>query len=243
MRCIILIIFYQYTMRILKIKKYDILKCYQVNEKLLGLVDFHTLHIDLNQPIDSIFSSFSQTTRNEVKRNINKDEVDYIIVEDVSVKELDDFMLMFQEFVKFKNLDVDIDNLYLSLKRNLKNIVFFKGVFNDEIIVFNIYLKDSLRARLKCSVSIRSDDKVKRNLIGRTNRGICFKAIEYFKDKGYSIFDLGGISLSDDKDKKNIDSFKSKFGGVLITEYEGNIPLSLKAKMVFSLYDIIKKLK
>ncbi|WP_320410219.1 hypothetical protein [Candidatus Williamhamiltonella defendens] len=52
---------------------------------------------------------------------------------------------------------------------------------------------------------------------------------------------MGGVSLTEDK--MGIDSFKSKFGGILFTEWEGNCPISMKGKLFIELYKIINKLK
>ena len=42
-------------------QKFDILKCYQVDANLKNLSEFNTLHIDLNQDVDSIVKSFAKT--------------------------------------------------------------------------------------------------------------------------------------------------------------------------------------
>ncbi|WP_289994197.1 hypothetical protein [Photorhabdus laumondii] len=227
-----------------KNKKYDILKCYQVNEKLPNLQEFHTLQIDLEKNIEEIYSDFAKNTRNEINRNIKNDDIEYVIKNKVSSEDIELFITMFKDFDRMKNINTNISELGNSLIRNIDNLTFFQGLKNGNILVFNIYYRDNIRARLKCSISIRGDDNQERNLIGRTNRALCFKAISYFKENGYKLFDLGGISLSEkDNNKKNIDSFKSKFGGVLVTEYEGNSPLNLKGKLSMFLYKIKNKIK
>ncbi|ETS31895.1 hypothetical protein BB987_17360 [Photorhabdus temperata] len=227
-----------------KNRKYDILKCYQVNEKIPNLQEFHTLQIDLERSIDEIYSNFAKNTRNEINRNMKNDDIEYVINSKVSKENIELFITMFKDFDRMKNLNTNISELENTLIRNIDNLTFFQGLKDSNILVFNIYYHDNIRARLKCSISIRSDNNQERNLIGRTNRALCFKAISHFKENGYKIFDLGGISLSEkDKDKKNIDSFKSKFGGVLVTEYEGNSPLSLKGKLFMLLYKIKNKIR
>ncbi|CDL84086.1 hypothetical protein [Xenorhabdus szentirmaii] len=223
--------------------KYDILKCYQVNKCLPNLQEFHTLQVDLQQQLDDIFKKFSKNTRNEINKCYRDDNVSFIINMHVSDKNIHDFIVLFDKFNKLKKLGVNVNELRNSLIRNKKNVVLFKAVKDNNILVFNVYYFDQNRARLKCSVSIRDDNNQKRNLIGRANRTLCFEAIRFFKEKGCKIFDMGGISLINDKDKKNIDSFKSKFGGILVTEYEGNCPLSLKGKLFIWIYRLQEKFR
>lgn len=227
-----------YNNIIIKKIEYDILKCYQVDTRLPNLQEFHTLQIDLNENLNDIFKKFAKNTRNEINKCYRDDELSFLINEKINQQDIVEFIILFKKFNKFKNLGVNVDELETSLVRNKENIAFFKAVKDNRIVVFNVYFFDNNRARLKCSVSIRGEDGQEKNLIGRANRTLCFEAIRFFKEMEYKIFDMGGVSLTEDKDKKNIDSFKSKFGGVLITEYEGNCPITIKGKLFIRLYKL-----
>lgn len=221
--------------------KYDILKCYQVGSHLKNLEKFHTLHIDLEQSIDDIIKSFAKNTRNEINRCNRDDDIKFIINDQVTDEDIMGFISLFSAFNKLKNLNANVNELQASLLRNKNNVVLLKATKDNKVIVFNVYYFDEVRARLKCSVSIRGEDSQERNLIGRSNRTLCLEAIRFFKDKKCKVFDMGGVSLTDDKDKKNIDSFKSKFGGKSIVEYEGNNPISMKGHFFIMLYNIKRK--
>lgn len=223
-------------------RKFDILKCYQVDANLKNLSEFNTLHIDLNQDVDSIVKNFAKNTRNEINKCYRDDGVNFCINDNVTDEDISEFITLFRDFDKLKGFNTNIDELQASLIRNKNNVALCKVLKGNVIVVFNVYYFDENRARLKCSVSIRGEDNQERNLIGRCNRTSYLEAIKFFKDKNCTVFDLGGVSLTDDKDKKNIDSFKSKFGGIPVVEYEGNCPVSLKGYLFMMIYNLKKKI-
>jgi len=202
---------------LIKKSEYDILKCYQVDTQLPNLQKFYTLQINLNENLNDIFKKFAKNTRNEINKCYRDDKLLFLINEKINQKDIVEFIILFNKFNKFKNLGTNVNELEKSLVRKKENIAFFKAVKDNRIVVFNVYFVDNNRARLKCSVSLRGEDGKERNLIGRANRTLHFEAISFFKEKGYKLYDMGGVSLTEDK--MGIDSFKSKFGGILFTEW------------------------
>jgi lipid II:glycine glycyltransferase (peptidoglycan interpeptide bridge formation enzyme) len=66
-------------------------------------------------------------------------------------------------------------------------------------------------------------------MIGRANRLLHWDDIRYFKNQGYSIYDLGGISIDvADKERQAINKFKECFGAVQVKEYKSFIPVTFK---------------
>jgi lipid II:glycine glycyltransferase (peptidoglycan interpeptide bridge formation enzyme) len=66
-------------------------------------------------------------------------------------------------------------------------------------------------------------------MTGRANRLLHWEDILYFKNQGYEIYDLGGITLDEsNKEGQAIAKFKRCFGGTLIKEYKSWIPVSPK---------------
>ena len=224
-------------------KKYDIIKYYQYKNFDKSLSEFHTIFINLKLNEEEILNNMAKNTKYEIKRNINKDGIEYIFNSNVSKDEIDLFIQYLIKFQAFKHVENTSNNIKQFLYNFKENIIFSKAVKNGENLVWHVYIVDDNRARLKCSVSLRENlNQEKRNLIGRSNRGLHFKDIIYFKNMNINIYDLGGIYIGDkDIDKKNITTFKRGFGGAEVVEYEGNKGISLKGKFVLFIYNILRK--
>jgi lipid II:glycine glycyltransferase (peptidoglycan interpeptide bridge formation enzyme) len=79
-----------------------------------------------------------------------------------------------------------------------------------------------------------ADEVSYRNMIGRANRLLHWEDILYFKDQGYEIYDLGGVTLNQsNKEGQAIARFKECFGGSLVKEYKSWIPVSFKGWVLF----------
>ena len=80
-------------------------------------------------------------------------------------------------------------------------------------VVYHAYLVDGKSVVLMYSASPLwdNDNKEKAKCIGRMNKYLHFKDMEYFKDAGYSTYEWGGIGNPDNPG--GIDRFKAEFGG------------------------------
>jgi hypothetical protein len=216
----------------------DIIWENQYTKKHIFSREFYTLLIDLTQDEDKIFSSFEKNTQYEIKRAKNKDSVTTITLDTKNDKLL--FYEFYDKFIQARGLhslgiretDLLIDNDMFTIRAAL---------YNDEKIVFHTYITSNKRARLAQSASLFRDshDGAYRNLIGRANRLLHWEDMLYFKQKGYLIYDLGGISMeSANPETQAINKFKKCFGGSLAKEYNSTIPVSLKGYL-YLLYRIL----
>ena len=73
-------------------------------------------------------------------------------------------------------------------------------------------------------------DNKYRNYIGRVNKFLHWKDIEYWKSVNINTLDWGGVDF---KEEKGISSFKQGFGGELVTYYNINIAIYKSQKSVF----------
>ena len=65
-----------------------------------------------------------------------------------------------------------------------------------------------------------------------------------YRDAGVQLFDLGGwYNGTSDAALLGINRFKEGFGGKVICEYQGEIVVSLKARVVMTLARLIQKRK
>lgn len=91
------------------------------------------------------------------------------------------------------------------------------------------------RARLLHSASHfrNSNDSGYRNMVGRANRWLHWKALLRFKASGHTCYDWGGwYDGTDDDARLNINRFKEGFGGEKQLTYNGKLLLTAKAKVV-----------
>jgi lipid II:glycine glycyltransferase (peptidoglycan interpeptide bridge formation enzyme) len=206
----------------------DIIYENQYTKKRLFSHEFYTMFIDLTLPEEKIFSFFEKNTQYEIKRANGKDFVTTITLNAKTDKLL--FYDFYDKFIQVKGLhplgiretDLLIDNDMFIIR---------SAIYNDEKIVFHTYITENNRARLAQSASLfrESQDRAYRNLIGRANRLLHWEDMLYFKQKGYLIYDLGGISMeSANQEAKSINQFKKSFGGSLVKEYNSIVPVSLK---------------
>jgi hypothetical protein len=161
-------------------------------------------------------NSYDKTVAYEIKRSI-KEFISFEIAYDIDV-----FISFYNDFALSKGLsqlkrkDIEFFNESLVITCAKKN--------NNDTIVYHTYLTDESikRVRLLHSVSkihLLNNDNNERNLIGRANKFLHFKDMEYFNLKGFKLFDFGGYSYgTNDRALQGINKFKDSFGGELIEE-------------------------
>jgi len=236
---------------LLKEKRYknvDILKINQTNLKYNDdFRPFHTLFIDLFQPEEDIFKKFKSNYRNEINKNIRDDGVKYEWIISPSLDEMKTIHADLVSFSKFKGWDVN-EELEMGRTVNfLENCVVSHVRLNDIKIASHVYFVDSKeRARLRFSVSYRMDDDVDFKLVGRSNKALHWFDMQELKKMGINIYDFGGAIRIDENRKilgGGISGFKKGFSDNLVTEYTGEIPLTLKGKIATAAWKFLKKRK
>jgi len=175
---------------------------------------FHTKIIDLTGHISDIQNAFDKNTNYEIRRAL-KDGITTSFGGDI-----DSFLLFYNKFSETKKLP---KLKYQNLKGYKSNLLITKASYDHVDIVMHSYVIDtnSKRARLLHSASLfRNEDGTNvRAIIGRANRLLHFKDIEYFKEMGFETYDLGGYSIDVQNDTMvKINQFKSSFGGQLKKE-------------------------
>ncbi len=167
-------------------KQVDILRIYQSDTKYNGdFRPFHTLHIDLNQSEDGIFKKFKSNYRNEINKNIRNDDVKYEWIEKPTLQEMEVIHNDLVSFSKFKGWHVN-DELEISRTKDLlDNIVVSHVKLNGVKLSSHVYFVDKKdRARLRFSVSYRTDENIDNKLVGRSNKGLHWFDIQQLKMGG-----------------------------------------------------------
>jgi hypothetical protein len=221
--------------------KVDIIREFQYPEKRGFSEEFYTLFISLREKEEIIFSRFEKNTKYEITRAGQRDNITISTLDEKKDRHL--FYDFYNKFALSKNLqplgteeiDLLIDNDMFTIRT---------ASFNNEYIVFHSYVTANDRVRLMQSASLfrESNTNSYRNMVGRANRLLHWEDIRYFKSQGYSIYDLGGISINiADKEKQAINKFKECFGAVQVKEYKSFIPLTPKGFLCLFLKKITGK--
>lgn len=226
------------------LKNIDVIKLYQVGKNYNNkLIEFTTLHIDLQMSEEEIFKSFHSNTRNEIRKNLKSDEIIYDVNDSPSENDIKVFFNDLNIFMQQKNHKID-NTFLLQQTEDFKSSIVITNVRKDgALLASHLYLVDESRARYKSGISYRLAEDIDPKIVGRSNRGLHWYDMQFFKNKGINIYDLGGITVNTtDQAKINITKFKERFSKNHVIEFEGNIGVSLKGKLALGINNIKKKL-
>ena len=211
--------------------KFVMYKQSSLTKNIFGFVrvPFYTLLIDLKEDVDILFTRIRKNTKYKINR-ASRDGVKFAIHEDI-----DTFLEYYNKFASLKELGQLKKEELIKLNQNL---IITKAINEEsDTYVMHSYVcdKELKKVRLFHSASFyESDDKKIRNLVGMANRFLHFEDMKYFKDNGYEEYDFGGYAYNtQDKHLKNINDFKSAFGGVLVEQsdyYSYPLYIALKIK-------------
>ncbi len=170
--------------------------------------------------IDITENDFSEKFDKTVIYEINRAVKESIIFNvNNSIDEFVSFYNIFaisKGFKTLKSKDISIYRNFLIITSAINT--------NNEVVVFHSYLIDNelKRVRLLHSASkIHSlnDKNQERNFIGRANKFLHFKDMQFFREQGISIYDFGGYAYdTSDISLLGINKFKDSFGGELVEE-------------------------
>ena len=174
-----------------------------------------TKTIDLTKELEEIFNSFDKRTKYEIKR-AEKENYEFL----PNYPDLDHYVEFYNDFARLKGEVKQVQKEFMI--RNSESLFISACRFGEQIYVMHSYVvdKEKGRAALYHSAShFRSQENV-RAIIGRANRFLHFSDIRYFKENGFTVYDIGGYSTktSDDSLMK-INRFKDSFRGQLVKEY------------------------
>ncbi|MBE5755394.1 MAG: aminoacyltransferase [Clostridiales bacterium] len=188
---------------------------------------FYSGIIDLENTLEDINQGFDKGCRYDVRR-AERDGVKAEFLMDLSVKELNDFIKFYNEFAKQKGLQ-KANKKMLSLCNKEKQLLITRASFENKNLVYHAYLVDRTHARLhhSCSLYRSKKNNVNGQMVGRANRWLHFEDMKYLKEKGFKIYDVGGIGKADEV--KNISTFKEELGAEPKEYYDFKI-FSDKAK-------------
>ncbi|WP_059369039.1 peptidoglycan bridge formation glycyltransferase FemA/FemB family protein [Treponema endosymbiont of Eucomonympha sp.] len=206
----------------------DIIREWQYAQRHFFSTPFYTLCINLTDPNDTIFAQFTKNTKYEINRAIKQDGIVMKTYDANQYQEI--FCDFFDEFAYTKNLDL-IDRNEISRLVSHNMLTIRVALYKNNLTICHSYITANNRARLAQSASLFRESRENnfRNMLGRANRLLHWDDIQYFKKKGYRLYDFGGINKDlSNKETLAINKFKRCFGGTELKEYKSLIPVSIK---------------
>lgn len=199
-----------------------------------SLTSLETLHIDLTEDEEQIFSSIHKKNRKQIREAFEK-ELTCVILNEPTDRELEDFQQFYNIFAKTK--PTHKCSFYhmktLKLLRNKKGIVISYIESSDKKkLCYRVYVTDHSHAMTLYSVSHfrLTRNPAEKRLLSMANRLLLWRSIQYFKQTGHSIFDMGGLT-----NDPNIRNFKLGFGGKVVPVYSGYESYSLLGKLLLKI--------
>lgn len=205
-----------------KINTFDFVSLRQCSQKLVNELNssdwiknnFSTLHNNLCEAEDILFSKIAKNTKYEINRAIK---------EGVQTEKtnLEEFIPFFNTFAPTKHLK---PLSYGNLKAYGENLFITKAFSGNEAFAMHAYVVDAhsenSRVRLLYSATVdRTCTMLDLNLVGRANRLLHWNDMLLFKSMGFRIYDWGGVAQDPNNSATaGIDAFKMAYGGVIVEE-------------------------
>jgi len=220
--------------------KVDLIEFVQRPQPLKGgrFSPFCTMIIDLTQEQEEIFDKIKKDTRYEIRRGETKDGLVFDWIESPNSETLLDFCLFYDSFAATKSMQ-PMNRDRIGRYAEAGNLKLSRAISSEDFdLVWHAYFCLGNRARLLYSASVyrESSDSGFRSLVGRANRFLHWRDMLKLKEQGIAIYDLGGwYAGNEDEAKLSINRFKEEFGGVIIEEYNGELPISYKGRLYLTL--------
>jgi hypothetical protein len=185
-----------------------------------GWSEYHTCMNDITKSEEDMLVAINKAVKYQFRRS-EKDgiEIKFYTREDIesNPKLIDTFADIYGRMYQSKGSDTKLNVTAINQYLAVDGIIFSAVWHEGEMLVFHSYIYDENEARLLHSASCFREESADQSMIGRANKRLHWEDIRYFKEKGLTRYDWGGIS---DFDNPNgIDEFKLKFGGDKITYY------------------------
>ena len=179
-----------------------------------------TLQVNLTKDEDELLKEMHKTTRRQIRR-ASEQELEHVVIENPSNEDLVKFQNFYNRFANNKNTHAcnsfHMETMRLLEKQNALILTYIRNE-KKEIICYRVYIIDENVAMNLYSVSHfrMADSPGLKKFLSHANRYLVWKCILLFKDKGYKLYDMGGLT-----NDENIRNFKLGFGGEIVSVYSG----------------------
>lgn len=172
--------------------------------------DNHTYEIDLTRDWDTIFARINKNFRQDVRKAAETGIVIH------PTKDLNRFVDFFNEFARLK---CTFGTSLHRMEEKGSKLECFVAVKDGIWLAAHSYLVDAdlKMVRHYQTATVRFDERFDSIVVGRANKFALVSALQQYKDRGFTTFDLGGcVPDTKEKDIAGINVYKSRFGGELV---------------------------
>lgn len=182
---------------------------------LVSRKQFLTVCIDLEQPLDDLWSEVRKSTRKQIKRALALGPEAEIRLNSAGCDM--DFLSVFNDFAAAKGHRVPMRLREFRETRSATTDVFIVYYRNVPMVV-NMLLRDKSLGRVRglylASTRLQGDEQS--GLVSTLTRYLRWYEFQHYKASGFSVFDVGGIPGLDHPRAE----FKQSFGGHVVTEHD-----------------------
>ncbi len=190
---------------------------------------FYSIEIDLSKSVDELLGDMKKDMRQKITR-AEKDGLRYESWEPVPTEICDEFCSFYDGFAAQRGL-TPANRPWLNIYRDSGRLAISRVVRDGEPLVWHSYYRGERHVRQLQSASFYRElqDPSLRTIVGRANRLHHWKDIQWFKENGVRVFDMGGwYEGSDDEGKLRINQFKEEFGGTVMKRFYSMRPITFK---------------
>ncbi len=173
----------------------------------------YTLEISLLHTVDDLKAGMVKSYRQQIRQS-EEAGIQFRVITDRN------------EYVSFYNAFADGKGIPTLTKRRIHeygpDFHMVGAYLDDTLLAAHTYLIDdeSKTVRVFHSATQRLNGTIDRNLVGKANKYLHYCGMVYFKEKGYEIYDFGGIAYNNPSPElEGINTFKTQFGGVVVESH------------------------
>lgn len=200
-----------------------------------GVRKRHTLVIDLGDDEDRLLEQMSKDTRSKIRRAMQRDPLEVTSAAEPSGAQVDEFADFYDRFAAAQSVAPAFRPRLHALAQG-GNLVLSGAAGEDgEVLVRHAYVATRGRGYMLYSGSVLAESEASdtRNLIGRANRYLHWSDIRLFKERGFRLYDFGGLDVDERSPKTaGIARFKRGFGGEVRPVYSTTSARSLRGAAV-----------
>ena len=213
----------------------DIVLFYLSRHSIPGAREFHTLWIDLKKTEEELLRDMHRTTRNKIRHWEREKNYHIDILSSPTHEEVRRFCRSYDDFARNKGIkDADEELLLMARDKGaLRIFTLYDEMNNDICACADIHDEETVLNMYAYSHFRKFSDPARRNWVSQANRYLHWEMIRYYKEQGFSIFDMGGLGMGkESKDLDTVDEFKLSFGGQVETLFHFYLPKSVMGKLV-----------
>lgn len=195
----------------------DVVKFINCKESYGNARTIDTQQINLLDSVEEIYAGFKKKYRKAIRVFLEDDPlVEYVFIDNPTPEEIETFAQEYDGFALHKGLAPFSRSMVAQYAQAGGCAIHYSRSENGDYYVRRFFLHDQKTVLGLYSLSpFRPEDEFLRLKSADANRCLHFKSMQHFKEAGYQVYDLGGLSLGmHDDDRGGIDQFKRGFGGV-----------------------------